>query len=100
MSATALFAVGQLLCDRFEIERVAGSGGMGVVYRAIDRLTGDHVAIKVQRVQSERDAERFVREANVLASVRHPAIVRYLAHGRIPDGTLFLAMEWLEGEDL
>src|SRR5262249_18871719 len=49
------------------------------------------------------DAEavgRFEREASALAALDHPAIVRYLAHGRAEDGELFLVMEWLDGEDL
>jgi len=43
---------------------------------------------------------RFAREALVLAELRHPAIVGYVAHGLTDDGQPFLAMEWLEGEDL
>src|SRR5205814_2336371 len=46
------------------------------------------------------DANRFAQEAVVLAELSHPAIVRYVAHGKTPDGALFLAMEWLDGEDL
>ena len=46
------------------------------------------------------DAARFQREANVLATLRHPGIVRYVAHGRAESGEPYLAMEWLEGEDL
>ena len=44
--------------------------------------------------------DRFVREASVLAELEHPGIVSYVSHGTAPDGQRFLAMEWLEGEDL
>ncbi len=44
--------------------------------------------------------ERFLREASFLAQLEHPSIVRYVAHGAAADGTPFLAMEWLNGEDL
>ena len=44
--------------------------------------------------------ERFAREAQVLAELNHPAIVRYVAHGETAQGQPYLVMEWLEGEDL
>lgn len=71
---------------------------MGVVHRALDRDTGEAVAVKVMREDVE--TERFAQEASVLASLRHPAIVRYLAHGRTPDEQPFIAMEWVDGESL
>src|SRR5262249_47812202 len=46
------------------------------------------------------EAERFSREALLLSELRHPGIVSYIAHGQLPDGQRFLAMEWLDGEDL
>ena len=87
-----------VVADRFEIERLAGSGGMGSVYRATDRATGEPVAVKMLRGEADAEAvERFAREAQVLAELSHPAIVRYVAHGRA-GGELYLAMEWLEGK--
>ncbi len=90
---------GALVAERFEIERVAGTGGMGTVYRAHDRASGGAV-VAVKVVSGQQSASRFEREARVLAEVRHPGIVRYIDHGRTVDGELYLAMEWLEGEDL
>jgi eukaryotic-like serine/threonine-protein kinase len=90
---------GELLADRFEIEELARSGGMAEVYRALDRHTGDVVALKVLSGRVH-DAERFMREARVLAELHHPRIVRYVAHGEAPGGQIYLAMEWLSGEDL
>jgi hypothetical protein len=72
---------------------------MGVVYRAEDTTTGARVAVKVIR-SDPRAALRFGREARLLARLDHPAIVRYVAHGATPEGAPFLAMQWLEGEDL
>jgi len=89
---------GETLADRFVIERLAGSGGMGSLYRAHDRVTGSAVAIKTLR-KRKVDTGRFLEEARVLASMRHPANVAYVAHGTWGDDQLFLAMEWLEGED-
>jgi len=91
---------GTLIADQFEIERLAGEGGMGTVYKARDRLRGEAVAIKILRSQAAGDKERFEREARVLEELRHPGIVRSIGHGLAPSGEPFLAMEWLEGEDL
>jgi hypothetical protein len=90
---------GDIVSDRFVIERLAGRGGMGVVYRALDRVTGAPVALKVMARPGRHD-ERFAQEARVLAALQHPAIVSYVAHGSTAHGHAYLAMLWLEGEDL
>ena len=89
----------QVIGDRFEIEQLVGSGGMGEVYRARDRLTGGAVAVKLLHASS-RDTERFKREAQLLAEVSHPRVVKYVAHGIAEGSRPYIAMEWLEGEDL
>jgi len=94
---------GDIVADRFEIEALAGSGGMGAVYRAIDRQAKDchaRVAIKLLRGIEVADDRRFEREAELLATFDHPGIVRYLGHGTTREGVRWLVMEWLEGEDL
>ena len=91
---------GTVVGEFFSIEREAGSGGMGTVYRARDRRSGAAVALKLLDAAGRHNAERFVREAEILAGLSHPGIVRYVAHGRAADGRLYLAMEWLEGVDL
>lgn len=88
------------LGDRFELERLAAEGGMGAVYRALDRKTGGFVALKVMRDAQSSAAERFVQEAQLLSGLRHEAIVGYVAHGETPEGEPWLAMDWLEGHDL
>ncbi len=89
-----------LVANRFEIEREAGSGGMSRVFSARDRLDGARVALKLIQRQTANDLERFLREARVLSELRHPAIVRYIAHGVTASGDPYLAMQWLEGQDL
>ncbi|WP_437959519.1 protein kinase [Sorangium sp. So ce119] len=91
---------GERLGARYLIERQAGKGGLGTVYRARDVESGAPVAIKVLREPTDDKRSRFAREARALAALAHPCIVRYIAHGQTPDGELYLAMEWLEGEDL
>jgi eukaryotic-like serine/threonine-protein kinase len=71
---------------------------MGIVYRALDQWNGVPCAVKV--LDQTTDSRRFLREARILAQLKHPAIVRYVGHGLSPEGRLFLAMEWVEGTDL
>jgi tetratricopeptide (TPR) repeat protein len=73
---------------------------MGVVYRCRDRETGDAVAVKVLPRPTPKHRERFLREAELLSTVRHPNVVRYLNHGLLETEEPYLVMEWLEGEDL
>src|SRR6185295_11680561 len=91
---------GEVVDGRFELESVAGTGGMGEVWRAIDRTTREDVALKVLHLQAAASRERFARETALLAELTHPAIVRYIAHGTTSAGMPFIAMEWLEGENL
>ncbi len=91
---------GEVVGERFELVELAQAGGMGAVWRARDRLTGEIVALKLLRAGGAGHDERFLREAALLAELRHPAIVRHVAHGRVAGGVPYLAMEWLEGEDL
>jgi hypothetical protein len=87
--------------ERFVLKELAGAGGMGTVYRALDTHTNRTVAVKfLQASDDPKDAERFAREAQLLCELRHPGIVEYLAHGVTGDGQPYLAMEWLAGEDL
>ncbi|WP_395849602.1 serine/threonine-protein kinase PknK [Cystobacter fuscus] len=92
---------GTLIAGRFILESLAGWGGMGFVYRAIDSSTGGTVALKLLHgASSSESASRFNREAVLLAELRHPGIVSYVAHGSTATGQPYLAMEWLEGEEL
>jgi serine/threonine protein kinase/tetratricopeptide (TPR) repeat protein len=83
---------------RLEGERIAG--GMGMVYRGIDLSTNEIVAVKISTSFGSQLGERFQQEANCLATIAHPAIVRYIAHGKTNHGEHYLVMEWLDGETL
>jgi tetratricopeptide (TPR) repeat protein len=95
---------GVVVAGRFQIEGKAGQGGMATVHRARDLTDGALVAIKVLGSPTihlrELDAVRFTQEARLLAELRHPGIVRYVAHGRTLDGHYYLVTEWLEGGTL
>lgn len=91
---------GDMIAGRFRVETLAGTGGMGSVFRARDELTGAEVAVKVLSRQRDADVQRFLREGQVLRELRHPAIVGYVDHGTLPDGGPYLAMEWVSGKTL
>ncbi len=91
-----------LLAGRFVVEREVGRGGVGIVYRARDEVTGTPVALKVIAIPGVDASEeaRFGREGRVLAGLSHPGIVRVVAFGQLDEGHPYVAMEWLEGEDI
>src|SRR5215470_2930316 len=91
---------GDRIGGRFEILGEAARGGMGTVFRARDAKERREVALKIVTASDRDDAARFAREAAVLAKVRHPSIVEYVAHGAVPGGPHFLVMEWVDGETL
>jgi serine/threonine protein kinase/tetratricopeptide (TPR) repeat protein len=91
-----------LLAGRFVIEREVGRGGVGIVYRALDEVTGQAVALKVIAIPGVDASEeaRFGREGRVLAGLNHPGIVRVVDFGQLEEGHPYVAMEWLDGEDI
>jgi CheY-like chemotaxis protein len=95
--ATALLP--PLVAGRYLLQRRVGRGGMGSVYLAEDVSRGERVALKLV-ADVRRCADRFERECAILASLRHPRVVRYHEHGVTADGDPFLVMDWLDGEDL
>ena len=91
-----------LLAGRFRIEREVGRGGVGIVYRAFDQVSGEPVALKIIAIAGVDAGEeaRFQREGRVLAGLSHPSIVRLVDFGTLEEGHPYVAMEWLEGEDV
>ena len=86
--------------ERYDLKNQAGVGGMGTVYQAIDRQSGALVALKILHSRATVEQARFDQEARVLAELSHPGVVRYFDHGMTPNGSPYIAMEWLEGETL
>ncbi len=94
-----------VLDGRFELKRRVAEGAMAGVHRALDRRTGELVAVKVLRPPDDPDhadfaASRFRMERLALERLRHPHIVGLRGHGLTPRGRPYLVMEWCDGQDL
>ncbi len=95
--------IGSTVAGKYRLNRLLGTGAIGAVYAAVHQFTGKHVAMKIidpSFAEREGFAVRFLREARAAADVDHPAICDVLDAGREPDGTLYLALELLEGRTL
>jgi len=102
-SGTAPGLVGQLLGDRYHIERRIGEGGMGEVYLATHVLMGRRCALKVMSQTLSRDPDavsRFNREATNASRISHPNVCAIYDFGLTPDGLVYLAMEYVDGRTL
>jgi serine/threonine protein kinase len=88
--------------SRYNVLRAAGRGGMGTVYEAIDRETGDKVALKMlnpEIAQEAAAAERFKTELLLTRKITHRNVCRVHDLYRF-DGTAFISMEYVDGESL
>ncbi len=95
--------VGDVVAGKYRLEKVAGEGGMGVVFVAEHLVLKQRVAVKVllpEAVVSELVVERFAREAQSAARVSSEHIARVMDAGSTSTGAPFLVMEYLEGCDL
>lgn len=84
---------------KYQVLEQVGEGGFGRVYRGFDPVLKREVAIKTCHLHSPDLKERFIREAEIAASLRHPGIVTVFDFGE-QDGLPYLVQEYLTGEDL
>ncbi|MBI2894715.1 MAG: protein kinase [Deltaproteobacteria bacterium] len=102
VEARAASYEGRTLGGRHRIGELIGRGGMGAVFRATDP-DGRAVAVKIlpASLETKPDViERFGREARAVAALDDPRIIRIFSHGVEPDGTRFIVMELLDGQEL
>ena len=95
--------VGQVIADRYHITKKLGEGGMGAVYLAEHVKMGRQSAIKVMGAGMSHDPEaisRFNREAANASRINHPNVCAVYDFGETEDGTIYLAMEFVEGRTL
>ena len=95
--------VGSLVAGKFRIEKLLGQGGMGKVYLANHQVLDQKVVLKVLHREYAEDPDtvkRFQHEGRAASRLRHPNVIQVLDFGAMEDGTLFMAMEYLPGQDL
>jgi serine/threonine-protein kinase len=94
--------IGQKVADKYRIERVLGSSGMGIVYLAEHEEIGQWVAIKflLEAAKNPQAFARFKREARVMAKIKNKHAVRIVDVGQLNEDTPYIVMEYLEGRDL
>ncbi len=95
--------VGTILADRYQVQQVIGDGGMGSVFLAEHVTLRKKVALKVLHPELCRDqthVDRFLQEARAASMINHENIVDIVDFGPVPGGSVFFAMEFLEGRDL
>lgn len=98
---TSTFNPGDIVAG-YTIESVLGVGGMGVVYKAKNPQLPRSDALKVLTTSIQGDGqfrERFLREANVAATLDHPNIVAVYSRGETEGGQLWIAMQYVAGTD-
>jgi serine/threonine-protein kinase len=96
-------AIGELVANKYRVERVLGRGGMGVVVAALHEQLAQRVAIKMLLPEAEASPNalaRFTREARAAATIRGEHVARVLDVGELPGGAPYIVMEYLEGRDL
>jgi serine/threonine-protein kinase len=101
-SLQGVVAVGDVVADKYRIERVLGEGGMGVVVEAWHMHFDERVAIKflIPDATDEEAIARFERESRVLFKLKNNHSCRVIDVGKLPSGAPYMVMEFLEGADL
>jgi serine/threonine-protein kinase len=91
---------GDLVADKYRVERVIGEGGMGVVLEVQHRALGQRFAVKLLQASGPDAATRFLREARAASRLRSEHVARVHDVGELEGGLPYMVMELLEGSDL
>lgn len=97
------YECGDRIADRYVVQEQIGKGGMGVVYRAMDTLVQDVVALKFlhpNMLRTEQGQQLFIREAQIARRLRHENIVAVHDVSWTNEGILYLSMEFADGQPL
>jgi len=95
--------IGTVVDGRYRIENLIGGGNIGIVYRARHTMLNKRVAVKILRSELARDptfVERFLIEAKAGSSVDNPHVINISDYGQLPDGTAYIAMDYIDGQPL
>ncbi len=102
-SLPALVRIGEVLAGKYRVDGILGAGGMGVVVGATHLQLQQRIAIKFMSpllMYNEEAVERFLWEARLAARIQSEHVVRVFDVSSLEDGTPYIVMEYLEGEDL
>ncbi len=94
---------GDVLAEKYRVERLLGRGGMGAVFAAEHLLLNQRVAVKLllgELLSSQEATARFMNEARAAAKIHGEHVARVLDIGQLPSGTPYMVMEYLDGSDL
>ncbi len=103
LERTLITRRGHIVAGRFHLEGVIGEGGMGTVYRAVQHPIERVVAVKMLHTELVKDkvyVSRFLNEAQAASVLLNPNTVTIFDYGQEPDGALYIAMEFLDGQPL
>ena len=95
--------MGDQRIGNYRVVRKLGEGGMGVVYECVHEYIGRRAAVKVLHADFSRNPEmavRFLNEARATNIVQHPGIVNIFEFDRLPDGSAYIVMDYLDGDSL
>ena len=95
--------LGAIVAKKFKVEKILGVGGMGKVYKARQLALDKAVVVKVLHDQFRDDpqlVQRFQREARAASRLNHPNSIQIIDFGQDESGVVFMAMEFLQGQDL
>ena len=95
--------MGRTLDGKYRLDKRLSSGGMGTVYKATHLMLGKSVAVKLIKADLPASPEvvrRFQREAKAASELNHPNIAPAYDLGQTQDGTLYIAMEYIDGQSL
>jgi eukaryotic-like serine/threonine-protein kinase len=94
---------GEVLAGKYRVDRVLGVGGMGVVVAATHLQLEERVALKFLLPEARANVEtvaRFAREARAAVKIKNQHVARMIDVGQLEDGSPYLVMEYLDGQDL
>lgn len=100
MTSVPDLSTGQIIADKYRVDGLMGTGGMGVVVAATHIELEQRVAIKFLRETNAEALARFQREARLAVRLKNPHVTRVFDVGALEDQTPYIVMELLEGEDL
>jgi serine/threonine protein kinase len=101
--STRELAIGSVVAERYRLVKKLGEGGMGAVYLAEHVHMRKRFALKLLLPEAMTSAElvaRFEREAVAAANINHPGVCAATDFGRLPDGSFFLVLEYIDGRSL